>query len=114
MYTGRSGQLAVMAELLQRGVNVADPQVDVGEDVRAFRNGRPTVARLQVKTATAHPLQEPGCYAARVSVPLSLLAAPEDVRLDYVFAVRLGDRWTDFIVISRVELKELHEDEGIG
>jgi len=36
MYVGRSGQLAVMAELLQRGCNVADPEVDV---VQALQGG---------------------------------------------------------------------------
>lgn len=32
LYIGRSGQLAVMAEFLYRGYNVAIPEVDVGDD----------------------------------------------------------------------------------
>ena len=32
-YTGRSGQMAVMAELLFRRCNAAIPEVDVGTDV---------------------------------------------------------------------------------
>lgn len=32
-YTGKSGQLAVMAEFLIRGYNVAMPEVDEGDDV---------------------------------------------------------------------------------
>ncbi len=32
-YIGRAGQLAVMAEFLLRGWNVALPEVDVGDDV---------------------------------------------------------------------------------
>src|SRR4051812_23513730 len=114
MYTGGSGQLAVMAELLQRGMNTAAPEVDLGEDVLTFRQGRAAVVHVQVKTATAEALKEPGRYAARASVPFLQLREPDDVRLYYVFAVRLGERWTDFLVISRPELNRLHADEGVG
>jgi hypothetical protein len=33
LYTGRSGQFAVMAEFLRRGYNVAIPEIDIGEDI---------------------------------------------------------------------------------
>jgi hypothetical protein len=33
LYTGKSGQLAVMAELVSRGYNVAVPEVDAGDDI---------------------------------------------------------------------------------
>jgi hypothetical protein len=45
-YTGRSGQMAVMAELLDRECNVAVPEIDVGEDVFAFRDGEEAIARI--------------------------------------------------------------------
>jgi hypothetical protein len=32
-YVGRAGQLAVMAEFLLRGYNVAIPEVDEGDDI---------------------------------------------------------------------------------
>jgi hypothetical protein len=51
MYTGRSGQMAVMAELLFRLCNAAIPEVDAGTDVFAFQDEREEVARVQVKTA---------------------------------------------------------------
>lgn len=38
LYVGRAGQLAVMAELLLRGYNVAIPEVDVGDDVFVVRD----------------------------------------------------------------------------
>ena len=38
LYTGRAGQLAVMAELLLRGWNTAIPEVDVGDDIFVVRD----------------------------------------------------------------------------
>ena len=49
-FTGSSGQMAVMGELLHRKSNAAIPLVDVGTDVFAFRDDREEVARIQVKT----------------------------------------------------------------
>jgi hypothetical protein len=114
MYTGRSGQHAVMAELLHRGCNVAPPEVDVGEDILTFRDGAPTVYRIQVKTANAEALKEPGCYAARVSIPLKQLQAPDTPPLHYVFPVRLLGRWVDFLIIARAVLNDLRRSEGVG
>ena len=36
-----------------------------------------------------------------MSVPLEQLRATSDPELHYVFAVRLGEHWADFVVISR-------------
>jgi hypothetical protein len=33
LYVGSAGQMAVMAEFLLRGWNVASPEIDVGEDL---------------------------------------------------------------------------------
>src|SRR4051794_37253751 len=103
-YTGRGGQRAVLAELLVRGCNAAVPEVDEGEDLLAFLSRHPAVAFLQVKTANAEPLRGEGRYAARFSVPLEQLQQPRRATLFYVFAVRLGDRWADFVVIQRDDL----------
>ena len=103
-YTGRGGQLAVVTELLMRGVNAAIPEVDEGEDTLAFVGNDPEIDRVQVKTATAVLLKTEGCYSARVSVPLASLQRRDDVPLIYVFAVRLGDAWSDFVIIPRREL----------
>lgn len=43
-FTGRNGQLALMAEFLIRQLNVAIPEVDVGDDIVVVRDdnrGRP-------------------------------------------------------------------------
>lgn len=53
LYTGRSGQLAVMAEFLFRGYNVAIPEVDVGDDIFVVKDSNGEYARIQVKTAIA-------------------------------------------------------------
>jgi hypothetical protein len=113
-YTGRGGQRAVQAELMMRGCNTAIPEVDEGEDVFAFHTGRPDVDRLQVKTANAEALKEPGRYAARLSLPLTQLFDTQETSLIYVFAVRLGNRWVDFLVIEREEVVRLNSECAMG
>jgi hypothetical protein len=103
-----------MAELLHRGCNVADPEVDVGEDFFTFRNGETAIDRVQVKTANADALKEPSRYAARVSVPLKQLHTGDRPPLHYIFPIRLGDRWTDFMVIGRAVLALLSRFKGVG
>lgn len=112
-FTGRAGQLAVLAELLMRRVNAAIPEVDEGEDTLAFVSGAALIDRIQVKTAVATALKTEGCYAAKVSVPLAQLKEREEADLYYVFAIRLADAWSDFVILSREEL-ELQSDAGIG
>jgi len=46
VYTGHSGQLAVMAELLVRQVNAAVPHVDLGTDLFAFRDATEALCRV--------------------------------------------------------------------
>src|ERR1700712_5628661 len=71
LYVGRAGQMAVMAEFLWRGWNVALPEVDVGEDIFVVQDETGELSRVQVKTATAKPLQIG--YAAQFSISLSQL-----------------------------------------
>jgi hypothetical protein len=110
-YIGKSGQTAVMAELLARGCNVAIPEVDVGEDLFAFKEGQHLIDRIQVKTANARRLRTSDRYVARISVPLAQLKADDALPLYYVFPIRLEGHWTDFVVIGRSDLK-LCQDEG--
>ena len=104
-YTGRSGQRAVMAELLLLECNVAIPDVDVGEDVFAFRDGRAEVAHLQVKTAQATRYKKGEGYAAKFGLPLKQLERPDNPPLYYALAVRLGRLWVDFLVICRGQVQ---------
>lgn len=102
-FLGRSGQLAVMSELLHRKINVAIPEVDVGDDIFVVRGNDEAVTRVQVKSATAQMQQN--SYVARFTVPLDQLAVPGDSPpLVYIFAVRFRDRWSDFIIVRRSAL----------
>jgi hypothetical protein len=103
-YAGRSGQMAVMAELLDLGCNVAIPEVDVGRDLFAFQDDEEGVTHIQVKTAgKAKALAEGASYSAQIDVPLEQLKSTGPV-LYYVFAIRLQNKWTAFIIIERSRL----------
>jgi hypothetical protein len=106
-FTGGSGQLAVMGELLHRGCNAAVPHIDVGTDVFAFRDDREDVARIQVKTAPGEPYRKKPGYRARFGVPMAQLKRTDEPTLFYAFAVRLDSGWGRFVVISRAKLQEL-------
>jgi hypothetical protein len=112
-FTGGSGQVAVMGELLHRKCNAAVPHVDVGTDVFAFRDDREYVARIQVKTAPAKPYKDGSGYSAKFGVSMIQLSRPDNPPLFYAFAVRLANGWGAFIVISRTSLKQLWDD-GCG
>jgi hypothetical protein len=102
-FFGRSGHLAVMSEFLHRRINVAIPEVDVGDDFFVIKGTDDTVTRVQVKAATAKA--QAGGYFARFNVPLAQLSVPRDTpALVYVFAIRFQERWSDFVVIRRSTL----------
>lgn len=114
-YTGRSGQLAVMAELLDRGCNVAVPEVDVGSDLFAFQDEREGTTHIQVKTARKPTaVKDDGSYTAQVDLPLGQLTRPDNPRLYYAFAMRVKGRWADFIIIARKALNSLRVAKVIG
>ena len=106
-FTGGSGQMAVIAELLHRRCNAAIPHVDIGMDVFAFRDDREDVARIQVKTAPGTPYKSAGGYHARFGIPMAQLRRPDNPPLFYALAVRLAEGWGSFVVIGRAQLQEL-------
>jgi len=110
-YTGHSGQMAVMAELLFRQCNVAVPDVDYGTDVFAFRDEREEVARVQVKTAQGTQHARDNGHSAQFSIPMTQLSLPDRPPLFYALAVRLDGRWVDFLVISRETLNDFWNGE---
>lgn len=114
LFTGRGGQLAVMSEFLIRAVNVAIPEVDVGDDIVVVRDDNDFVTRVQVKAAAAKfPPHKPGCFSALFRIPLRQLElVPSD--LVYVFVVRGQRRWEEFVIVRRSVLNELRVDHGIG
>lgn len=113
LYTGKSGQLAVMAEFVSRGYNVAVPEVDVGDDLFVVRDEDGELSRVQVKTANAREMTDGG-HTATFKVPRRQLETPHRPEMNYVFAVRRDDRWDDFLVIERKSLYDLHAVHEIG
>src|SRR5215217_1466042 len=112
LYVGRAGQMAVMAELLWRGWNVAVPEVDVGEDIFVVKDEDGDFWRVQVKTATAQP-QLAGC-SAQFSISLDQLELTRNPDLVFVFAIRNADWWEPFIIIDRLTLFGEHVAHGVG
>ena len=112
LYVGRAGQLAVMAEFLLRGYNVAIPEVDVGDDIFVVRDRTQGYSRVQVKTALAIATRVG--YSARYTVKLDQLVTLSTPDIWYVFANRLENRWQSFVVISRSELQTLYDEQHIG
>lgn len=100
-HLGRAGQLAVMAELLARGWNVAIPEVDVGDDVFVAKDDGTRLTRVQVKTAT--PVVTGDGLTAVFLLSREQLKKIEEVPLVYVFAVPVERSWR-FVVISRDDL----------
>lgn len=103
-HLGRAGQLAVKAELLARGWNVAIPEVDVGDDVFVAKDDGTRLTRVQVKTAT--PTLSGAAITATFLLPRAQLMKREEVPLVYVFAVPHDGRWR-FVVVPRGALQRL-------
>src|SRR5215217_1738149 len=103
LFTGRSGQLALMAEFLHRELNVAIPEVDVGDDIVVVRDDNDQVTRVQVKTANAAELKEGGRFTAQFKLPLDQLEKGPR-HLVYAFVVRRNGRWEEFVIVRRAIL----------
>jgi len=111
LYTGMSGQLVAMSELLWRGYNVAIPVVDVGEDIFVVEAENGVLRRVQVKTAGTGTRK-----AGAKTVQFTLSRSQLDLSLggSELFFMLLA-RWDDmdprklwrFILIRRDELNAL-------
>ncbi len=114
LYTGSAGQAAVMSEFLLRGYNVAVPEVDRGDDLFVVEDANGNLSRIQVKAAIGKKHKKGNSYSAQVNVPKQQLMTPQTPEVTYVFVLRNGDRWSDFIVITRPDLDVLHRSSGVG
>lgn len=104
--------MAVMAEFLLRGWNVALPEIDLGEDLYVINDQTGDLTRIQVKTATARP-QRDG-YSAQFNVSLQQIHSPRIPDLVYVFAVRSEAGWEPFVIMERAALRREQEVHGAG
>jgi len=113
LYLGRAGQLAVMAEFLIRGWNVAIPEVDTGDDIFVVQDSSGDLSRIQVKTANGQSLSEGG-FSAQFFVSKSQLETPRTPDLHYVFLVRYEEKWNSFLIINRADLWSKREEDDMG
>lgn len=114
IFTGASGQMAVMSELLHRKCNAAIPHADVGMDVFAFRDDREEVARIQVKTAPGNHYKQGGGYHAKFAIPSVQLERTDNPPLFYALVVRLGEGWGNILLFGRGRLHQLWKEKGLG
>jgi hypothetical protein len=109
LYLGRAGQMAVMAEYLARGWNVAIPEVDVGDDIFVVRDIDGNLSRIQVKTASAQDRKFG--YSAKFSVSFPQLRYPLTPELTYVFTVRRNHYWE---VFAFADINKLNIVNAVG
>jgi hypothetical protein len=102
-HVGKAGHLAVMAEFLLRGYNVAMPEVDVGDDIFVVHDREGTLWRIQVKTAVGK--QSGNGFRGKFAVTVEQLNREKGPDLVFVFALRRGVPW-EFLVIPRAILQE--------
>lgn len=103
--------MAVLAVLLNRGYNVAVPEVDRGDDLFVVHDETGQLYRIQVKTATGKGKRR---VSGAFNIAVSQLRTPRMPDLHYVLVLFHPDGRRDFLVISRKELLELWEIGGIG
>lgn len=104
--------MAVMSEFLDRGYNVAVPEVDIGDDIFVVRDSNGEYWRIQVKTSKA--TQTTKGISAQYSLRLSQLAEPTVPDTWYVFVQRSDAGWRDFMLIRQPELYDYHQAQGMG
>jgi hypothetical protein len=110
-HVGKAGHLAVMAEYLLRGYNVAMPEVDEGDDIFVVHDGIGRLWRVQVKTAIGQPTRVG--HRGKFAVGRKQLAKLKEPDLWYVFACRREAGW-EFTVVPREVLHAEHIRHGAG
>lgn len=111
-YIGKAGHLAVMAEFLLRGWNVAIPEVDTGDDIFVVQDENGTLRRVQVKTSLA--TERIKGFSGQFQIPVKQLRNIRDVLVHYVLIVRHKDKWTTPIIIPQDILLDYFENNDIG
>ena len=111
LFTGRSGEHAVISHLLMRRWQVAAPEVDIGDDLLVAQD-LAQVLRVQVKTSRA--AEQTTSYVGQFRLPVAQVTTPHTPELFFVFALFRDEDWSDFIVISRRDLHEEHALYEVG
>lgn len=104
--------MAVMSEFLDRGYNVAVPEVDIGDDLFVVRDSNGEYWRIQVKTSKTTRTAKG--TSALYNLRLAQLAEPTVPETWYVFVQRSDAGWGDFMLIRQPKLYDYHEALQMG
>ncbi len=110
-HIGKAGHLAAMAEFLLRGYNVAQPEVDVGDDIFVVHDRTGKLWRIQVKTAIGK--QKRYGWSGQFIVREEQLETKKEPDLYYILALRCGTKW-EFLVAEREQLYQEREQHDVG
>lgn len=110
-HIGKAGQLAAMAEFLLRGYNVAQPEVDLGDDIFVVEDQSGEMWRIQVKTAIGKVTRYG--WRGQFFIAEEQLKKGKTPDLYYVLALRCGEQW-EFVVVSRDVLYREFVTYGVG
>lgn len=110
-HIGKAGHLAVMAELANRGYNVALPEIDIGDDIFAVNDANGNLWRIQVKTSVAKERKK--AFTGQFRVRATAITANPYPELYFVFALRMPDRYR-FLVLGRQVLQNYVVADNLG
>ncbi len=110
-YTGKSGQLAVMAEFALRGYNVAMPEMDIGDDIFVVNDKTGHMWRIQVKTSVLKKQKK--SYSGQFWIKEDAITGAVQPKLFFVFAMRIESTWR-FLIIDSAILADRVRAVGIG
>lgn len=107
LYQGRSAELAAKAEIVGRGYNVADWEVEVGADFFVTHKNSRRARRVEVKSNKAR--WHKGKQEWRTHFKLRRNIVVDDTRpeLCLIFAPRIEGQW-EYLIISRRDLLKLY------
>ncbi len=99
-HIGKAGHLAAMAEFLLRGYNVAQPEVDIGDDIFVVNDQSGRMWRIQVKTAIGKAMRYgwSGQFFVAANPTRKRRRSPSCI---YVLALR-QDTYSGNLLLSRV------------
>jgi hypothetical protein len=100
-----------MAELANRGYNVALPEIDIGDDIFAVNDSNGNMWRLQVKTSVAK--QRKKVQSGQFRIRQRAIMTPTAPELHFVLVLRVPDRFR-FVIISRDVLNNYVVADNLG
>jgi len=110
-YTGKSGQLAVMAEFALRGYNVAMPEMDIGDDIFVVDDERGHMWRIQVKTSVLKKQKKSS--SGQFWIKEEAITEAVQPPLFFVFVMRMDNKWR-FLIMDRAILADRVRADRIG